>query len=135
MGAHQTKPGLSSGQDIGVEANPYYYKLPPGYYREAFGPLYLALLVELSRLDAHNLLTDEDRLRIETIRQKLQALVDGGIAGKPRKKMRTPPCTVTQLPSGPLCQCSENKDTRAKKRPQHVLAPPFVLHEVQPSSR
>ena len=78
----------SSEQDITAEANPYFYKLPPGYNREAFAPLYLELLVELNRLlDAHNLLTDEDRPRIETIRRKLQVLADGGIVGTPRKKM------------------------------------------------
>ena len=113
MGAHQTKPGLSSGQDIGVEANPYYYKLPPGYYREAFGPLYLALLVELSRLDAHNLLTDEDRLRIETMWQKLQVLVDGGIAGKPRKRCELPP---VPLPSCPQDPCVNVLRTRTPER-------------------
>ena len=81
-------PAYSSEQDISVEANPWYYKLPPGYTREAFGPLYLELLVELSRLlDAQKLLTDEDRHRIETIRRKLEVLVNGGIVGKPRKGM------------------------------------------------
>lgn len=81
-------PAYSSEQDITAEANPYFYKLPPGYNREAFAPLYLELLVELNRLlDAHNLLTDEDRPRIETIRRKLQVLADGGIVGTPRKKM------------------------------------------------
>lgn len=74
-----------------MEANPWYYKLPPGYTREAFGPLYLELLVELSRLlDAQKLLTDEDRHRIETIRRKLEVLVNGGIVGKPRKGMGSP---------------------------------------------
>ena len=71
-----------------MEANPWYYKLAPGWQREAFGPVYVELLVELSRLlDAHKLLTDEDRHRIETIRRKLEVLVNGGIVGKPRKGM------------------------------------------------
>jgi hypothetical protein len=80
-------PAFSSEQDISVEANPWYYKLPPGYNREAFGPVYLELLVELSRLlDAQKLLTDEDRQRIETVRRKLEILVGGGMVGTPRKR-------------------------------------------------
>ena len=43
-------PLYSSEMDIGVEANPYYYKLPPGYSREVYAPLYLELLVQLGRL-------------------------------------------------------------------------------------
>lgn len=81
-------PAYSSEQDISVEANPWYYKLAPGWQREAFAPVYLELLVELSRLlDAQKLLTDEDRHRIETIQRKLEILVNGGTVGKPRKAM------------------------------------------------
>jgi len=34
----------SSEVDISVEANPYFYKMYPGYWKEAFMPLYLELL-------------------------------------------------------------------------------------------
>lgn len=79
-------PAYSSELDISVEANPWYYKLPPGYNREAFAPLYLELLLELSRLlEAQKLLTDEDRHRIETIQQRLEVLVKGGMVGQPRR--------------------------------------------------
>jgi len=79
-------PAFSSEQDISVEANPWYYKLPPGYNREAFGPVYLELLVDMSRLlEAQKLLTVEDRQRIEIVRRKLEILVGGGTVGTPRK--------------------------------------------------
>jgi len=52
-------PAYSSEQDISVEASPWYYKLAPGWQREAFAPVYLELLTQLSRLlDANNLLTE-----------------------------------------------------------------------------
>ena len=81
-------PAFSSELDIGVEANPYYYKLPPGFAKEAYVPLYLELLMQLTRLlDAQDLLTDEDRSRIESLRKKLQLLIDGGFLGSPRTKL------------------------------------------------
>lgn len=81
-------PGYTSEVDIGVEANPYYYKLPPGYNREAFAPLYLELLTQLSKLlEAQNLLTKDDKSRIEALEGKLQLLIDGGYVGTPRTKI------------------------------------------------
>ena len=81
-------PAYSSEMDIGVEANPYYYKLPPGYNKEAFAPLYLELLTQTTRLlDAQNLLTSEDKSRIEALEQKMRLLIDGGLVGTPRTKM------------------------------------------------
>jgi hypothetical protein len=78
-------PAYSSEQDIGVEANPYYYKLPPGYNREVFAPLYLELLLEVKRLlQAQNLLDSEEKSRIESLEQKLRVLIEGGFVGKPR---------------------------------------------------
>ena len=81
-------PAYSSEIDIGVEANPYYYKLPPGYNREVYAPLYLEMLMQLKRLlDAQRLLSDEEKSRIETIEKKLRLLIDGGFVGTPRTKM------------------------------------------------
>jgi len=60
-------PAYSSEIDIGVEANPYYYKLPPGYNREVYAPLYLEMLMQLKQLlDPQRLLSDEEKSRIET---------------------------------------------------------------------
>ena len=81
-------PAYSSEVDIGVEANPYYYKLPPGFNREAFAPLYLELLTQLSRLlEAQNLLTKDDKSRIKALEDKLQVLIEGGYLGNPRTKL------------------------------------------------
>ncbi len=81
-------PAYSSELDIGVEANPYYYKLPPGYNREVFAPLYLELLTQLKRLlEAQKLLDKEERLRIQGLEQKLQVLIEGGLVGRPKRKI------------------------------------------------
>ena len=80
-------PAYQSEMDIGVESNPYYYKLPPGYNREVFAPLYLELLTQIKRLlEAQRLLNDDEKSRIETLEQKLQLLIKGGFVGTPRTK-------------------------------------------------
>jgi hypothetical protein len=77
-------PMYSSEVDVAVEANPYNYRLPPGFNREVFGPLYLELLNELKMLLAsQNLLDVERKKRIEALECKLQILIDGGTVGKP----------------------------------------------------
>ena len=82
-------PAYTSELDIGVEANPYYYKLPPGFNREVFAPVYLELLVQMKRLlDTNKLLNSEEKSRIESLEQKLQVLIDGGYVGKPRARIR-----------------------------------------------
>jgi hypothetical protein len=81
-------PAYSSEVDITVEAYPYYYKLPPGYTREVWAPVYLELLIQLKRLlEAQRLLTGEERSRIQALEQKLQLLIDGGSVGSPRTKI------------------------------------------------
>jgi len=81
-------PAYSSELDIGVEANPYYYKFPPGYTKEVLGPLYLELLLQLKRLvGAQQLLGNEEKQRIEELERKLQILIQGGYVGSPRTKM------------------------------------------------
>jgi hypothetical protein len=80
-------PAYSSEIDISVEANPYYYKLPPGYNKEVLMPLYLELLVQLRRLaEAQRLVTEEEKPRIEDLQRKIQLLINGGSVGTRRTK-------------------------------------------------
>jgi hypothetical protein len=77
---------FASEADIGVEANPWYYKYPPGYTREVWGPLFTELLKYSARsLEANNLLSDEDKARIRTLEEKLKALNQGGTVGWTKK--------------------------------------------------
>ncbi len=78
----------SSEMDIGVESNPYYYKFPPGYTLEVWGPVYLELLLQMKKLLAANkLLNDEERKRIENLEEKLRILNEGGYIGQPRRRL------------------------------------------------
>jgi len=82
---------FSAEADIGAEANPYYYKLYPGYVKEVQYPVYLELLLQMKRLmDAQHALTPEDSARIDSLEEKLRILVSGGFVGSPRRyDMRT----------------------------------------------
>jgi hypothetical protein len=85
---YKRSQAFSSEIDIQVEANPYYFKLPPGYNLEVLGPLYLEILVLLKRLVAgQEMLNEEDKARIERLEEKLQVLVNGGLVGTPRRKL------------------------------------------------
>ena len=84
---YKRSPAYSSEMDVQVEANPYYFKLPPGYYLEVFGPLYLELLQLLTKLSTtQNLLAKEDKKRIEEIERKLRLLNEGGYVGHPKRR-------------------------------------------------
>lgn len=74
--------------DIGAEANPYYYKLPPGYWKEAGFPAYLEILKLVKGLsEKANLLNAEEKARIEKIEKNLEILMQGGYLGTPRVKL------------------------------------------------
>jgi hypothetical protein len=78
--------GYTSEVDIGVESNPYNYKLLPGYWREAFAPLYLELLLQQKKMmQVQGILSEEDKARIEDLEKRLRLLIAGGMAGRPRR--------------------------------------------------
>ena len=75
--------------DIAAEANPYLYKMYPGYWKEAFTPLYLELLRGMKMmLEKEKMLTRDDKERIESLEEKLQKLVEGGYVGVPRTRIK-----------------------------------------------
>jgi len=74
--------------DIQVEANPYYFKLAPGFWRDALGPLFLEELLLLKKLSAtQKLLNDDDKNRIAELERKLRILNEGGTVGTMRRKL------------------------------------------------
>lgn len=85
---YKRTPAYSSEMDIGVEANPYYYKYAPGYIKDVWGPLYLELLTTLRRLlETNKLLSNEEKTRLDELERKLKLLNEGGFVGQPRNKM------------------------------------------------
>jgi len=74
--------------DISVEANPYNYKVPSGFWKEAFTPLYLEVLRGMKKmLEKQNMLSEDEKKRMEDLEQKLQTLIKGGYVGTPRARM------------------------------------------------
>lgn len=79
-------PAYSSEVDIQVEANPYYYKLPPGYWKEVFAPIWLELLRLNLKVLNKEPLTEEEQKQIKELQKKLENLISGGYVGTPRTK-------------------------------------------------
>jgi len=81
-------PAWKSELDISVEANPYNFMLPPGYWKEAFAPVYLELMRNLTKLlEKEHMLTEKERLRMQEIEKKLETLIAGGYVGKPKRAL------------------------------------------------
>lgn len=87
--AHLKRSGLfSTEQDITVEANPYLYKLPPGYTKELSIPATLVQLRLVRKLaETSGILTDTERAELDEIERKFKTLMDGGYVGSPRRKL------------------------------------------------
>jgi len=77
-------PTYQSELDIQVEANPYYYKLPPGYWKEVFAPIWLELLRLNLKVLNKEPLTEEEQDQIKELQKKLENLIKGGYVGEPR---------------------------------------------------
>lgn len=69
--------------DIATETNPYFYKLPPGFWKEVIIPLYL-LMSEMMVKTSKEALTDEQQKSMSEIQQKMHKLIEGGYVGHPK---------------------------------------------------
>jgi len=72
----------SSEMDVGVEANPYYYKLAPGYTTKAVIPATLVQLRLIRRMSEQmGILTDSERKEIDQLEKTFTILLEGGYVG------------------------------------------------------
>jgi hypothetical protein len=79
---------FSSEQDIATEANPYNYKLPPGYTKEAWVPVMLMQLRFLRKLsEAQGLVTQAERAEMDELERKWAILLSGGHVGHPKREL------------------------------------------------
>jgi hypothetical protein len=74
-----------SEAEVAAEANPYLYKLPPGYWREAVIPTMLELLSLNLKVLNKEPLTESEVNSLKALQKKLQHLIDGGFVGQPRR--------------------------------------------------
>lgn len=72
--------------DINVEANPYYYKLPPGYWKEVIIPTYLIVTNLLMKITKNEKLTEDEFKKIQDIQEKMDALIKGEVVGTDNSK-------------------------------------------------
>jgi hypothetical protein len=73
--------------DIGIEANPYYYRLPPGYYKEATFPVYWMILRLIRKLsEKEDLLSEEDKMELDELEKRIKILLEGGYVGVPKRR-------------------------------------------------
>jgi len=86
---HMKRTSLyTSEADIGAEANPYNYKLIPGYWKEVLAPTFLEILKCNRRILAlNNLLSPEDGQAISRLEKDLQTLISGGYVGHPKRRL------------------------------------------------
>lgn len=68
--------------EIGIENNPYYYKLPPGYWTEALIPNFMLLTNLMTKMLKNEKLTDDELKKISALQSKFDELLKGGSLGK-----------------------------------------------------
>ena len=81
-------PAWRSELEVGVEANPYNYRLPPGFWKEALVPVMLETLRLNIKLLNKESLTQNELDSLKDLQRKMEVLISGGYVGKPTQ-MRT----------------------------------------------
>ncbi len=78
-------PAYRSELDVSVESNPYYYKLPPGYWRDALVPVMLETMKLNIKLLNKETLTETETASLKDLQKKLEWLIEGGRIDAPKK--------------------------------------------------
>jgi hypothetical protein len=78
-------PAFRSEMDVTVEANPYYYKLPPGYWKDALVPVMLETMKLNIKLLNKESLSESEIKSLKELQQKLEHLIQGGRIDAQRK--------------------------------------------------
>jgi len=75
-------PAYSSEVDVNVEANPYCFKLLPGWQKDTLFPMYLLMMNMFVKLSKNEKLNDEEIINLSKLQKDIQTLIDGGYVGK-----------------------------------------------------
>jgi hypothetical protein len=75
----------ASEADVLAETNPYYYKLPPGYWREALAPAMLELLRLNVKILSKEQLSEKEIDSIKILQKKFEELIQGEFVGEPKR--------------------------------------------------
>ena len=71
--------------EIEIEANPYWYKAPPGWNKEVVFPLYLNMINLMTKMSKNEKLTPDEIKKISDLQESLSNLIDGGYVGRPSR--------------------------------------------------
>ena len=73
--------------EVGVEANPYNYKVTPGKEREAYAPITLVTLQLVRKIaEKDNILTSEEKQQLAVLESKMNTLLQGEYIVKPKRR-------------------------------------------------
>jgi hypothetical protein len=78
-------PAYRSEMDVAVESNPYYYKLPPGYWKDALVPVMLETMKLNIKLLNKETLTENEMKDLKELQKKLEILIEGGHVGNQKE--------------------------------------------------
>ena len=79
-------PAYSSEVDIGIEQNPYVFKLPPnGWNQAAVFPMYRLMTIMLLKISNNEKLTEDEITEIKKVLDDIENLAKGGWINKPKK--------------------------------------------------
>ena len=82
---YKRSKAFAAEADINIEANPYWYKIPPGWNKEVVFPLYLTMLNVMIKLSKNEKLSTDEIDKITDIQKSLSSLIDGGYVAKPNR--------------------------------------------------
>lgn len=74
-------PGFQSEAEISVEANPYQYKLPPGFWLHVVMPYFRLQSEMLMKISEKKDLTEDEINKMKELQKKMDHLINGGYVG------------------------------------------------------
>ena len=77
----------ASEADITIESNPYYYKMPPGYWRDVLMPMYELNITLLRKILQNEKLSDKELKKLEILEKDFETLKKGGSIGTTKKHL------------------------------------------------
>ena len=81
---YKRMPAYSSEVDIGIERNPYVFKLQPGWNQKVVFPMYRLLTIMLLKLSNNEKLSENEVNEIKKVLTDIEHLNKGGWIDKPR---------------------------------------------------
>ena len=69
-----------------MEANPYYYKLTPGFDKQVVFPLYMMMTKMMKKMLTEEKFTDEELKEIDELQKKIDLLINGDMVKGFRNK-------------------------------------------------